>query len=225
MEPPTENDVIRMRADPMCGKASGGQRVVQETVVASEDGSLANVFVQLQGVFPSQPAPSAPVTIDQRGCIYSPRVVGLQMGQPLRVQNSDPGLHNVHGVSGQDEFNIGQPLAGMVNTIQLNHEGIVRLQCDVHGWMVAFVGVVRHRYFAVTGRAGTFELRDVPIGTYTVRSWHERYGALTASVRVQTGQVADVDFVYSVAEKPTAASLLSLEDRADATRIVRPAFP
>ncbi len=158
MGQPPENAVIRMRADLMCDKANGGQRVVQETVVAAPDGGLANVFIQLQGEFPGRPVPAEPVTIDQRGCIYTPRVVGIRLGQPLRVQNSDPGLHNVHGVSEREGFNIGQPMAGMVNTFQLKHEGMLRLQCDVNGWMVAFVGLVSHPYFAVPGTAGTYEI-------------------------------------------------------------------
>jgi len=202
MGAPPENSPIRMRADPMCDQANAGQPKVQESVVAAPDGSLANVFVRLQGSFPATAAPTEPVAIDQRGCIYSPRMVGVQIGQPLRVRNSDPGLHNVHGVSGgPDVFNVGQPMAGMVNEFRLKDEGVLRLQCDVHTWMVAFVGVVNHPYFAVTGTAGTFELRDVPVGTYTIDAWHELYGPLTMNVRVEAGAVADVDFAYSSEEK------------------------
>lgn len=203
---PPENPVLRLRADPMCDKVNGGKPAVQETVVAGPDGSLANVFIQVLGTFPDVAAATQPITIDQRGCIYSPRVVGAQLGQPLRVLNSDPGLHNVHGVSaGGDGFNVGQPLAGMVNEFRLKEEGILRLQCDVHTWMVAFVGVVSHPYFAVTATEGTFELRDVPVGTYTVQAWHELYGPLTSSVQVEAGGVVEqLDFAYS-AERRTAA--------------------
>ena len=203
---PPDNPVIRMRADPMCDKMNAGQRAVQEMVVAGPDGSLANVFVRLQGSFPATAAPAEPVAIDQRACLYLPRMAAVQVGQPLRVRNSDPGLHNVHGVSaGRDTFNVGQPMAGMVNEFQLKDEGILRLQCDVHTWMVAFVGVASHPYFAVTGAAGAFEIREVPVGTYTIEAWHELYGPLTSSVRVEAGGVAEVAFVYSGEEKPTAA--------------------
>jgi plastocyanin len=199
---PPENPAIRLRADPMCDKMNAGKPAVQEAIVVSPDGSLANVLVQLQGSFPVTAAPTEAVTIDQRGCIYSPRVVGIRVGQPLRVLNSDPGLHNVHGVSaGNDAFNVGQPIAGMVNEFRLKDEGILQLKCDVHGWMVAFVGVVSHPYFAVTGTDGTFELRDVPTGTHTIQAWHEQYGLLTSNVRVEAGGVADVDFAYSGEEK------------------------
>ena len=197
MGTPPEHAVIRMRADPMCDHANNGRQVVQETVVTGPDGSLANVFVRLRGSFPPTTVPNDPITIDQRACTYSPRVVGIQVGQVLRVQNSDPGLHNVHGVSsGRDGFNIGQPMAGMSNEVRLQDEGILRLQCDVHTWMVAYVGVVNHPYFAVTQSAGTFELHDVPVGTYTVEAWHELYGPLTSPVTVEPGGSANVDFTY-----------------------------
>src|SRR5215470_20210091 len=120
-------DVIRMNADPMCVKASGGAHVTDEAVIAAADGSLANVFVELVGTFPDTPVPSEPVFIDQRGCLYSPRVVGLRVGQPLQVRNSDDGLHNVHGVSrDRDDFNVSQPASGMVNTFRPRDPGILR---------------------------------------------------------------------------------------------------
>src|SRR5262245_7007282 len=83
------NSVIRMGRDPMCAKMNAGKQVVQEAVAASLDGGLANVFVRLQGSFPQTPVPNTPVTIDQRGCIYYPRVVGVRAGQTLQVRNSD----------------------------------------------------------------------------------------------------------------------------------------
>ena len=192
------NPPIRLRSDPMCDAANGGRPGTRETVIAGADGSLANVFVQLRGSFPETATPTEPVNIEQRACAYSPHVVGARLGQIVRVRNNDPGLHNVHGVSnGSDAFNVSQPVAGMTNDFRMKAEGIVRLQCDVHGWMVAFVGVSSHPYFAVTGRGGTFEIHDVPAGSYTIQAWHELYGPLTATVQVEAGRVADVDFVYS----------------------------
>jgi plastocyanin len=161
--PPPENALIRMRSDPMCDTANAGKPVRYESVVVGSDGGLANVFVQLDGDFAGRPPPADAVMIDQRGCMYSPRVIAVQIGQPVRVRNSDPGLHNVHGVSsGRDGFNIGQPMAGMVNELRFKDAGILRLQCDVHGWMVAYVGVVAHPFFAVTDGDGAFVIRGVP---------------------------------------------------------------
>ncbi len=198
------NAVIRMGVDPMCGKLNAGKQVVQEQVVVSADGGLANAFVQLQGSFPRTAAPAQPVAIDQRACIYIPRVVGAQVGQALQVRNSDPMLHNVHSLSnGSNGFNVGQPVAGIVHTFQLKQEEVMlRLKCDVHRWMTAYIGVVSHPYFAVSGTAGTFEIANVPVGTYTIQAWHERFGSLTRPVRVTAGATAIVDVPYTGEEKP-----------------------
>jgi len=196
--PVPENDAVRVSADPMCSKATGGRRVFDEAVVAAPDGSLGNVFVELVGTFPDMPVPAEPVSIDQDGCVYRPRVAGVRVGQALQVRNSDDGLHNVHGVSSDhDAFNVSQPVKGMVNTFHPQEPGILRLKCDVHTWMVAFVGVVNHPFFAVTGKDGAFVLKDVPEGTYDVRAWHERFGTITSNVHVDAGRAADVEVVYS----------------------------
>src|SRR5262245_14483541 len=95
------NPIIRMGMDPMCSRMNAGKRVIQEYVVATIDGSLANVFVRLQGNFPQTPVSSEPVVIDQHGCVYAPRVVGVRVGQTVQVKNSDALLHNVDGLSGK----------------------------------------------------------------------------------------------------------------------------
>jgi len=196
--PVPSNEAIRMNADPMCVKAAGGSHATDEATRAAADGSLANVFVELVGNFPDTPAPAEPVSIEQRGCVYRPRVVGLRAGQPLQVRNSDDGLHNVHGVStDRDAFNVSQPVSGMLNTFRPRDPGILRLKCDVHTWMVAFVGVVNHPYFAVTGADGAVVLRDVPEGTYEVRAWHEQLGTIVSQVHVDSAREATVEMTYS----------------------------
>jgi hypothetical protein len=192
------NPVIRMGMDPMCAKLNAGKRPVQEIVAATADGSLANVFVSLQGTFPPSPVPAEPVAIDQRACMYVPRVVGARVGQTLHVRNSDELLHNVHGVSaGADQFNVSQPKAGVVSQFPLKKEEIMlRITCDVHRWMTSFVGVVSHPYFATSGVAGTYEISNVPAGTHSIQAWHERFGVLTHKVRVAAGATSTVDFSY-----------------------------
>ncbi|MEO8258852.1 MAG: carboxypeptidase regulatory-like domain-containing protein [Acidobacteriota bacterium] len=196
------NPVIRMSRDPMCAQINSGKRVIQETVMAALDGSMANVFVQLEGSFPDTPVPTEPVTIDQRGCVYTPRVVGVRLGQVLQVRNSDNVLHNVHGLSGRGQgFNVGQPLAGMVNKFPLTQEEtMLKLSCDVHTWMRAYIGVVKHPYFAVTAKSGTFEIAGVPGGSQTIQAWHEQYGPIKKTVVVKPGGVTTVDFAFSAVE-------------------------
>ena len=126
--------VIRMGADPLCSKANAGKRLTQDVVLRSADGGLANAFVELQGTFPKTPAPAAPVVIDQRGCIFVPRVVGARVGQTLQFTNSDPTGHNVHSLSTHgNEFNVSQPLKGMMSTVQLKTaDAMFRIKCDIH---------------------------------------------------------------------------------------------
>ena len=182
------NPIIRMGMDPMCAKINAGKRVIQETVLASADDSLANVFVRLQGSLPPTPVPATPVTIDQRGCVYGPRVVGVRVGQVLQIRNDDELMHNVHSSSARgNSFNVSEPKAGMVQQFRMKDEEIMlRIKCDIHSWMVAFAGVVTNPYFAVSNAAGTFEIDNVPPGTYTVQAWHEQ-DVRTTRTRCATG--------------------------------------
>ena len=196
------NPIIRMGMDPMCSKMNAGKRVIQEYVAATIDGSLANIFVRLQGNFPQTPVPAQPVTIDQRGCVYTPRVIGARVGQTVQIKNSDALLHNVDGLSGKNNgFNIAQPRAGMVYEFKpKNEEVMLHVKCDVHNWMNAYVGIVTNPYFAVSNTTGTFEIDKVPPGTYTIQAWHERYGPVMKTIIVKAGAVTTIDFTYTADE-------------------------
>jgi plastocyanin len=187
-----------MGVDPGCRQLNAGKQVVEEVVVTDRDGSLANAFVQLQGAFPDVPVPSEPVVVDQQDCIFVPRVVGARVGQVVQFMNSDPVFHNVHSRSATtNSFNVGQPIEGMVYDVRLEEEpGMLRIACDRHRWMTQYVGVVAHPYFAVSDRSGTFSVEGVPPGTHTIQTWHEVYGLLTQTVRVEAGEVAMVEFTY-----------------------------
>ena len=191
------NPIIRMGMDPKCAQMNTGKRTVQETVMAALDGSLANVFVSLEGSFPQTPVPAEPVVIDQRGCVYRPRVLGARVGQTLQVKNSDDLLHNVHSLTAKSNtFNFGEPKAGIVQSVKLKDDEMLRIKCDVHNWMTTYVGIVSNPYFAVTGDAGNFEIANVPPGSYTIRAWHERYGPVTQKVTVRAGAPTTIDFSY-----------------------------
>jgi plastocyanin len=202
------NPQIRMGMDPKCSQANAGRRVVQEIVAATADGSLGNVFVKLQGSFPATPVPNDPITIDQHGCVYSPRVAGVRVGQALQIRNSDALMHNVHGLSDRgNDFNVSEPSAGMVQAFHLkSDESMLKIKCDIHSWMTAFVGVVSHPYFAVSTPQGGFEIANVPAGTQTIEAWHERFGTLTQTVRVKPGTTTTVEFSYEGGAKPKAGA-------------------
>jgi plastocyanin len=198
------NTVIRMGVDPMCGTINAGKRVIQEAVLTSADGGLKNAFVKLQGNFPQTPVPRQPVVLDERGCVYAPRVLGMRVGQTLQVRNDDPLQHNVHSVSDHgNDINVGQATSGVVSEFRPRSEEVMlRFGCEIHRWMFAYVGVVSHPYFAVSADGGAFEIDNVPPGTQTVQVWHEVYGILTKTVRVQGGAIANIEFSYTGAEKP-----------------------
>lgn len=195
-EPPA-NEPIDMSAEPECAAKHPGTPMKQ-TVVAN-GGKLANVFVYLkEGVQAPPAAPGEPVSVNQEGCEYIPHVVGVQVGQEVAFQNSDGLLHNIKAAPSENRpFNISQP-NNMTSPRSFSAaEVMVPVQCDVHGWMEMYIGVVNHPYFAVSGDDGSFTIGNVPPGTYTVEAWHERYGVQTQQVTVDPNGTATVTFGYS----------------------------
>lgn len=220
--PAPANPIIRMGADPMCGRLHPGKRPLQDMVVARADGSLANAFVHLTGAFPAAAGGAQDVVLDQRNCLYQPRVIGVRAGQAVSIRNNDALMHNVHGLSARgQEFNISQPKAGMVYMATLTREEVmVHVKCDIHSWMNAYIGVVPHPYFAVTDTAGAFTIANVPPGRRTVSVWHERYGQLTGTVDVKPGQKATLALTYPAANQKAAIGVRELMVPADASEIL-----
>jgi len=209
--PAPANPLIRMGADPRCSRSTRGQRLTQEVVLRSADGGLANAFVHVQGTFAASSPPAEPVTIDQRNCLFVPRVVGARVGQTLRITNSDATAHNLHSASQKNVFNTSQPQQGMVYTFQLKaDEVMMRIRCDIHSWMTTYIGVTGHPYFAVSGSDGAFMIARVPAGRHTIQVWHERYGVLTRTVDVKAGATGTVEFSYTGKEKPGGVALQEL---------------
>jgi hypothetical protein len=197
-----KNDPIKMNADPVCLQVNKGVQT-QETYMVGSGGELENVFVYVKDGLGSLTftAPTTPVTLDQRGCRYRPHVFGIMIGQPLEILNSDPTLHNIHAVPKVNrEFNTGQPIQGMKTSQTFTtKEVMLPFKCDVHGWMNAYVGVLDHPYFAVSGASGTFEIANLPPGNYTIEAWHERGGAQTQMVTIGPKETKDVAFTFKAA--------------------------
>lgn len=188
-----------MNADPDCAKKHSGGKADNQMLVLGSGNSLANIFVQIKNApAGNHSAPSEAVEIDQEGCIYVPRVVGVMAGQPVKFKNSDGILHNVHGLPKVNrEFNIGMPpsLKESVQTFN-KPEPIFKVKCDVHPWMNSYIAVMTHPYFAVTGTDGQFKIDGIADGTYDVEAWHERLGTQTGKVTVSGGS-GSVDFSFS----------------------------
>ena len=189
---------IDMSKDPACVKMSP-KASVQEVEVAN--GNLAGVFVYVKSGLPegqTYPVRAEKVVLDQKGCLYHPSVLGLQVGQPLQVVNSDALLHNVHAFAKGSEFNQAMPKQHQTVEKKLKKQQVlVDVKCEVHPWMHAWVGVVDHPFFAVSDQSGAFTVKDLPAGEYTLEAVHEKLGTKTAKVTVTaTGTAAPVEFTF-----------------------------
>ena len=137
-----------------------------------------------------------PVLLDQIGCVFTPHVLGIRIGQPLQIRNSDPRLHNVRALS----FNNVELNVSLIPDTEHLHrftkrEVMVGVKCDIHPWMAAWVGVLDHPYFAVTEESGGYAIPDLPPGRYVVEVWHEKYVSVAREVDVMLGDEDPLDFV------------------------------
>ena len=193
------NAPIKMNADPFCVSANKTPQT-QETYMVGKGGELGNVFVYISDGLGDRTfqAPTDPVVIDQQNCRYHPHVLGMMVGQPLQIVNSDGTLHNIHALPHKNaEFNIGQPFKGMTTVKKFETPEVpLRFKCDVHKWMGAYAGVVNHPFFAVTNEQGTFEIKNVPPGNYVIEAWQEKYGAQTQNVTISGSESKTVDFSF-----------------------------
>ena len=194
------NPKIDMSQESVCQGKYTAPPTDPQFVVA--DGKLGNVFVYVKSGLPNgatYPAPSQPVEIDQSGCLYHPRVFGVMTNQDILIKNNDNVLHNIKAVPKDNRgFNISQPQAGMTSTRKFSQpEVMVPLECNVHGWMHAWVGVLPHPFFATSGPDGAFSIKNLPAGTYTIEAWHEKLGTQTQTVTVGAGETKTADFTFS----------------------------
>jgi hypothetical protein len=195
---------IKMDADPKCAELHADAPVTSQEVVVNDNGTLRNVFVYVKSGLAGRAyePPKEPVLLDQHGCMYTPRVMGMQAKQPLKIRNSDDTLHNVHAMPSKNkEFNIGQPNKGM-ETIRTfgTPEVMVKFKCDVHPWMAGYIGVLDHPFYGVTGEDGAFALKNLPAGEYEIAAWHEKYGEQTQRVKVGDGEAKEITFTFKPAD-------------------------
>jgi len=211
---------IDTSADPVCAQKNPNLET-DDTKVAN--GKLANVFVYIKegklsdnskiGDY-SFDVPSAPVVLDQNGCHYVPHVLGIQTNQTLKVTNSDPTQHNVHpGPQLNTEWNQSQAQGAAPIEKQFSRaEILIPVKCNQHPWMKSYIGVLNHPFFAVSAADGSFTIKGVPPGTYTVIAWHEGPGKGTElppkTVTVAAKGSATADFAFGTA---TASGQSSLE--------------
>lgn len=196
------NPRIDMSEEGACKDKYKAAPPTAEAVIVNANGTLANVFVYVKSGLPATakyPVPATPVVIDQDGCRYHPHVLGIMVGQNLEIRNSDPVLHNIKAKPVKNRpFNVSQPSAGMKTLRTFTApEVMVPLECNVHGWMNAYLGVLPHPFYAVTGADGSFSIKGLPPGTYTIEAWHEKYGTQTATVTVAAAGSKTQDFTFA----------------------------
>jgi plastocyanin len=196
---------LAMDADPVCAKKHSGP-VPAEMLVLGSGNSMANILVWVSKGLPAGkawPAPKTPVVLDQRGCMYIPHVMGIMVGQPYRILNSDGVLHNIHTLPKVNaSFNKGMPATlKEASTVFEKPEAVFHVKCDVHPWMSAYVGVFAHPFFSVTGADGKFTIPGLDAGTYEITAWHERLGTQTASVTVAASGAKTQDFKFGLPAK------------------------
>jgi len=187
---------LDMSQDPACPP----ERQPSDAFVM-KNGALANVFVYVKDGLPQGrfALPSEPVVLDQKGCRYSPHVMGIMAGQQLKVLNSDFAQHNVHPMPtdnaqwNESQMPMGQPI---IKTFA-HPEMMVPIQCNQHPWMRAYVSVMSHPYFAVSTRDGSFTIKNLPPGDYTIAAVHEKFGEQTIKVKVAPKATAIAEFIFA----------------------------
>ena len=193
---------IDMSKDPYCSKAHESSPAKMENVVASSSGGLQNVVLYIsEGLSGSETSatPSEKPKVDQHGCMYVPHVVAMDANEQFEVTTSDQTTHNIHPLPAPGSGNIGwnksQPPGAPPIVTSWKAPEAISVKCNIHPWMHGWQVVVKGPY-AVTDENGTFTIKNVPAGSYTVKAWQEEYGTQEAKVTVAGGQAAKADFTF-----------------------------
>jgi plastocyanin len=196
---PPAMPMIDMSSNPQCEREHHVPQKA-ETVIVNPDGTLRNVFVWIkQGLAPARwPVPAEAARLDQNGCVYRPHVMGIMEGQQLEIVNSDPVNHNVHAECEKNPaWNESQPPRAEHKFKKFETEEVLfPVTCSVHPWMRSYIGVSPHPFYAVTGDGGTFTIKGVPPGSYTIEAIHEKYGRKEGSLTLTPSGTATIDFTY-----------------------------
>jgi carboxypeptidase family protein len=195
---PPKPKLISMSADPSCVKQHSSPVFAQEVMTDSK-GDLQDVVVFVAEGLGDRTfdAPTQPVVVEQKGCLYTPHVLALRANQPLHVVNDDPTSHNIHPTPANNrEWNKAEPPGSSLDESFAREEIAIPVKCNVHPWMHGYVAVFKHPYFAVTGKDGGFDLSSLPPGTYTIKAWHERLGTSTQTITISANETKQISFVF-----------------------------
>jgi hypothetical protein len=197
---PPARRTINMSKDAKCIELHGAKSVLDEDLIVNAQGGVKNAFVRVQRGAPKKdyPMPEKPAVLDQKDCMFRPRVQGIRVGQKLLVDNGDPVTHNVRSFPVLNPaFNFGQPpqTEPRVRVFE-RAEREIEIQCDFHLWMHAYIFVMDHPFYCVSDDSGTFAIEGLPPGEYTLESWQEKLGKKRTTVKVGDTDVVNVNFTY-----------------------------
>ncbi|HET8668080.1 MAG TPA: carboxypeptidase regulatory-like domain-containing protein [Terriglobales bacterium] len=173
------------------------------------NGKLANVFVYVKDGLGNYGGwtTAGPPAIQQKGCRYLPHVIGVMAGQSVTILNQDPTMHNIHPMPKQNrEWNVAQASGAQPLIKKFDHpELMIPIKCNQHPWMRMYVNVVSNPFFAVTDSSGSFELKGLPPGTYTIAAIHEIFGEQTQQITVGPKEAKPANFSFSSEKGASAA--------------------
>ncbi len=196
--PAPEQTSLTMKSDAKCAEANPDGRT-DERAIVGENGALANAFVYVsQGATAKGKPATEPVVLANDGCMFSPHVVGVRVGQPLHLRNADKTEHKLQSLSKQNRRLTatlavdGKPVEKKLEA----EEVMIRLKCNAHLWESAYVGVLPHGFFAISGTDGTYSIDGLEPGSYTLTAWHETFGAAQQKVTIEAEVDARADFTF-----------------------------
>lgn len=189
---------LSMGMDPVCAKQHRSPVMAQEVLVDTK-GNLQNVVVFVANGLGDRTfeAPVEPVVVEQKGCLYQPHVLAMRANQPLELVNHDATSHNIHPLPANNrEWNKAEPPGSKMEETFAREEIAIPVRCNVHPWMRGYIAVFKHPFFAVTNKDGSFDLSNLPPGTYTIEAWHEKLGTTSQTVTVGESETKEISFVF-----------------------------
>ncbi len=194
-----EQGVLQLGGWSECAAQHEGTAYASDVLVTN--GKLQNALVYIKNGLGDRvfTVPEQPVQNDQKGCVFLPHVMAVQVDQPIRFLNSDPTAHNVHGLpANSSRWNFSPGLKGASRTMSVAAEETgIEVKCDIHGWMRGYVRVFDHPYFALNGEDGSFTLNNVPPGEYALEAWHERFGVQPQKVSLSAKGEGTVKLTFT----------------------------